>query len=334
MRSLILKEFRQGRPLLVFSAAIALLLAAGYTVANRYFADEIALTDWQYTGGPSPIMTGFAVAMLVAPLVVAVLAGIGLFAGETEHNTTPVLLALPLSRRRIWLGKMLGGLGLVAIGAVIILGLSRLLLPQVYRILPVSPYLPDMCLALVYLFAVSAFMSSVASYTIAALVATLIFGGALTLGLGIVWSNLGGLLLGYNPILEQALWGLVVAPAVLFASAVAISRGELLQSLRKHAFGVPALVLGLLITLALVGGVGRAATRYSRAGVREIQTVAESPGSRLLGVIAGGTRLRTSEGCRTGRGTTAARNRRSARRWTCCGEGRHSIAVTMACCST
>jgi hypothetical protein len=199
-----------------------------------------------------------------------------------------VLLALPLSRRRIWLGKVLGGLALTAVGATIILGLSRLLLPQVYRILPVSPYLPDMCMALVYLFAVSAFMSSVASYTIAALVATLIFGGTLTIGLGLLWSNLGGLLLGYNPILEQALWGLVVTPAVLFASAVAISRGELLQSLRKHAFGVPALLLGLLITLALVGGIGRAATRYSRTGVQEIEAIAESPGSPLLGVIARG----------------------------------------------
>src|SRR5574340_1083323 len=172
MRSLILKELRQGRPLLLFSVAVALLLAAGYAVANRYFADQIALIDWQYPGGPSPISLGFAIAILVAPLLVAVLAGIGLFAGENEHSTNPVLLALPLSRRRLWLGKLLAGALLTAVGAVIIVGLSRLLLPQVYRILPVSAYLPDLCLSLAYLLALSAYMSSVSSYTIAALVAT------------------------------------------------------------------------------------------------------------------------------------------------------------------
>jgi ABC-type transport system involved in multi-copper enzyme maturation permease subunit len=286
MRSLILKEFRQGRPLLFFSLVVALLLAAAYAVVGRLYVVELAQDNWMVTGGPSPLNTAFSVLILVLPLVVAIFAGIGLFAGEADHNTVPVLLALPLSRVRIWLGKILGGLGLTAAGTVIIVGLGRLLLSDAYHSLPVSPYLPDLCLALLFVFAVSAFMSSVSSYTIAALVATLIIGGALSLGLGFLWGGFGAPLLGYNPITDLALWGLIAAPALLFASALAIDRGELLQSLRKHAFGIPALLVGLLITLLLVSGIARIATRYSRARVRVIDAWVESPGSSLLAMVA------------------------------------------------
>jgi len=288
MRSLILKEFRQGRPLLVFSLAVALLLAAAYAVVGRLYVVELAQDDWMVTGGPSPLNVTFSVLILVLPLVVAIFAGVGIFAGESDHSTVPVLLALPLSRVRIWLGKILGGLGLTAAGTVIIVGLGRLLLSDAYHSFPVSPYLPDLCLALLFVFSVAAFMSSVTSYTVAAFVATLLIGGALVLGIGILWSNLGAPLLGYNPILDVALWGLLVAPALLCASALAISRGELLQSLRKHAFGIPALLVGLLITLAIVGGVARAATRYSRSRVQAISPIAESAGSSALAVIARG----------------------------------------------
>ena len=288
MRPLILKEFRQGRPLLVFSLAVALLLAAAYAVVAKLYVVELAQDNWIVTGGPSPLNAAFSVLILILPLVVAVFAGIGLFAGEADHSTVPVLLALPLSRVRIWSGKIAAGLVLTAIGTVIIVGLSRLVVPRAYASLPVSPYLPDLCLALIFVFSVAAFMSSVTSYTVAAFVATLLIGGALALGIGILWSNLGAPLLGYDPILDVALWGLLVAPALLFASALAISRGELLQSLRKHAFGIPALLVGLLITLVIVGGVARAATRYSRSRVQAISPIAESAGPSVLALIAQG----------------------------------------------
>jgi len=289
MRSLILKEFRQGRPLLIFSVAVSLLLAAAYAVVGRLFAAELAGDNWMQHGGPSPLNVTFAVLILVAPLVVAIFAGIGLFAGESDHSTVPVLLALPLSRSRIWLGKIAAGLLLTAAGTVVIVGLSRLLVPEAYKALPVSPFLPDMCLALMFVFSAAVFMSSVTSYTVAAFVATLIFGGAIGIGLGVLWSNGGAPLLGYNPILDMTLWGLLVAPALLLASALAISRGEMLQSLRKHLFGVPALIAGLLVTLLLVGGIARVATRYSRARVETIDVLPQASGSSVMAMIARGS---------------------------------------------
>jgi ABC-type transport system involved in multi-copper enzyme maturation permease subunit len=285
MRSLILKEFRQGRPLLIFSVAVSLLIAAGYFAALHVFPADLAI--WQ-SGTLTPTNITVAVLILVAPLVVAIFAGIGLFAGESDHSTVPVLLALPLSRSRIWLGKITGGLLLTAVGTVVIVGLGRLLAPEAYRALPVSPYLPDMCLALMFVFSAAIFMSAVTSYTVAAFVATLIFGGAIGIGLGVLWSNGGAPLLGYNPILDVALWGLLVAPALLFASALAINRGEMLQSLRKHLFGVPALLAGLLVTLLLVGGIARIATRYSRARVEAIDVLSRSSGSSVMALIAHG----------------------------------------------
>lgn len=285
MRALFLKEFRQGRPLLIFSLVMALLCAAAYAILGRvvlpsyaYFPDE----------GPSPLDAVVALAMLFTPPFLALLAGIGLFAGEADHSTLPVLFALPLSRRRIWLGKLLAGLALTGVGTVILLGVGRLLLPAAYHSLPVTAYLPDLCLMLLFVFAVAAFVSALTSNVIAALVGALLVGGLLALGLGLMYFELGALLLGYNPILDVGLWGFLVTPALLLASALAVSRGELLQSWRKHAFAVPALVLGLVVTALLVCGYTRWATRYSRADVRSISPLSALANAPAVALITGG----------------------------------------------
>jgi hypothetical protein len=282
MRSLFWKEIRQGRALLVFALAAGLLIPAGHLVIGRLIDEAM------FVGGPPPrpADVSFAIVALLAPVFIAIFAGAGLFSGEADHSTVPVLFALPLSRRRIWLAKVLAGLALTSAGSLILLGLGLLLMPAAYRSLPVPAYLPDLCLSVAFAYSVAVFVSAVTSYVTAAFVCTLLFGGALGVGLGALWSEGGAPLLDYNPILDIALWGFLVTPALLFASAVAISRGELLQSWRKHAFALPALVVGLVITVAAVSGIGRYATRYERSEVRSVSPGMEVRSGPVLGLTA------------------------------------------------
>lgn len=277
MRSLFLKEFRQGRPLLIFSLVMAVLLPLAYLAADRAF------TRAEYVRPELPIT--FAIVLLIIALVISVFAGAGLFAGEADHGTVPVLLALPLSRRRIWLAKILAGLALALVGSAILLGLDRLLMPGVWRSLPVSAYLPDLCLSGVFVFASAAFVSAISPYVTAAFAGTLVVAGLLALGLGLMWFYLGALLLGYNPILEVALWCFLAAPALLAGSALAVTRGELLQSRRKVAFAVPALIIGLLLTAVLVSAIGRLATRYSRSHVTSVLPLTGAAGASAIPVL-------------------------------------------------
>ena len=289
MRALFLKEFRQGRPLLIFSLVMALLLPAAYRVLSRALVGVL----WWAELGRSGLEPAFAILALVPPLLVALLAGAGLFAGEADHGTVPVLFGLPLSRRRIWAAKVLAGLALTVTGAALIQVSAAVLMPVAYRSLPATAYLPDLCLALVFVFATAAFVSSITSYVVGAVVGAVLLTGALALVMGIVVTNLGGLLLFYDPLIDVVLWLFLAAPALLLASALAVTRGELLQSARKHAFAVPALVVGLLVTIAAVSVVGRIATRYSRGDVKAISAMgaAEVSPVVLLEVQADPVRL-------------------------------------------
>jgi ABC-type transport system involved in multi-copper enzyme maturation permease subunit len=280
MRSLFLKEFRQGRPLLIFSLVMAVLVPLAYVAADRAFVRD------QYLHADLPVT--FAVVLLIFALAIPVFAGAGLLAGEADHGTVPVLLALPLSRRRIWLAKILAGLALALVGLVILLGLDRLLMPGVWRSLPVSAYLPDLCLSGVFVFASAAFVSAISPYVTAAFAGTLVVAGLLALGLGLMWFYLGALLLGYNPILEVALWCFLAAPALLAGSALAVTRGELLQSRRKVAFAVPALIIGLLLTVVLVSAIGRLATRYSRSHVTSVLPLTGAAGASAMPILTEG----------------------------------------------
>jgi len=284
MKPLFLKEVRQGRPLLIFSLVVALLLAAGKAVVGRAFPG----LGYERYGEINPLSVTVAMVMLATPLLLALFAGAGLFAAEADHGTVPILFALPLSRRRIWLGKVLAGLALTAIGSALFLAIGALLLPDAFRTLPIPAYLPELCLAMVSVFAAAAFVSALTPYVVASFVGTICLATALGLGLGLLWGQAGALLLGYNPATDVALWGFLVAPALLVASALAVTRGELLQSARKLLFAGPALVAGLLVTVAAVSGVARYATRYQRDRVQSISAFSASRAAAVLALTTHG----------------------------------------------
>ncbi len=277
MRTLFFRELHQGRALLAFSVLSGLLVPVGYlslahTSSYRSYA----------VAGQHDLADIFGRLVLLLPLAVAIFAGAGLFAAEADRGTLPALFALPFSRRRIWAAKALGGLAVTVLGATAIVGLDALLLPQAARAVTISAYLPDLGLGLVFVFAVALFASSLTSTALAAVVSTLLFGGLLVLVLGLVWAGLGGVLLGYHPLLDIALWGLAAAPALCAASALVVGRCELLQSRRKHLLAFPALLAGLLITLLAVSALARWMTRYDRSRVESIWVGRLSIGSPVL----------------------------------------------------
>ena len=290
MRALFLKELNQGRPLLVFALVLALLLPLGCAVVSR------ALFRLDPGFEPSDLQLFFGFAALLAPILIAILASAGIFSGEVAAGTTPLLFALPLSRRRIWAAMALAALALTAAAAIILLGLGRLLLPSAFRLLSVRAYLPDLiCLTLFFL-SVGIFCSSLTRSVTAALAVSVLLAGALIGGAIALVTYFGAPLLGL-PTIDTALWCLLASPALLLSSLLPITRGELLTAPRKwHALAVFTAALGLAATLTLSCGVARLATRYHRPAVDAVSDVSLGPDGRTLSFVAHGRSVPFSTG--------------------------------------
>jgi len=280
MRALFLKEFNQGRPLLVFAFTLALLLPAGCAVISR------ALFRLASGYEPFTVHLFFGFAILLSPLIIALLASSGIFSGEVAAGTTPILFALPLSRRRIWLAMAVAALTLTAAATIILIGLDRLLLPSAFRLLPLHAYLPDIiCLTLFYL-SVGIFCSSLTRSVTAALAVSILLAAALTFGATWMVLAFGAFLLGL-PTLDVALWCLLASPALLLSSLLPITRGELLTAPRKwHALAIWTATIGLAVTVFLVCGIVRLATRYDRSRVTSVSGASLQDGGRVLSLLS------------------------------------------------
>jgi len=280
MRALFLKEFNQGRPLLVFALTLALLVPAGYAVSARAL---FRFNPPGYDLWTLQLVVGFAI--LLGPLIIALVASSGIFSSEVAAGTTPILFALPLSRRRIWAAMALAALALTAAGSIILIGLDRLLLPSAFRLLPLRAYLPDIiCLTLFYL-SVGIFCSSLTRSVTAALAVSILLAAALTFGATWIVLAFGAFLLGL-PTLDVALWCLLSSPALLLSSLLPITRGELLAAPRKwHALAVWTATIGVAVTVFLVCGIVRLATRYDRSRVTSISGASLQNGGRVLSLL-------------------------------------------------
>jgi ABC-type transport system involved in multi-copper enzyme maturation permease subunit len=267
MRSIFFKELRQGRPLLLFGLALGLLMPVLYVLSLR-------ISRPVSPGEVDDLRSKLAFALLWLPPIIALFGGAGLFAAEADRGTLPLLFSLPVSRLRIWLAKILGGLTLTALASALLLVVANLLLPNPRGepSIVASAYLPDMFLWTLFAFAVAAFASALASHTIAATLLGALLAGGLG-ALAIVMTQLGALLLGYDrisPIMDIGIWAAVIAVPLLLASAVVISRGELLRSARKFLLGIPAFAIALALIGSLLIGFVRFATRYQRHDVESV----------------------------------------------------------------
>ena len=259
MKALFLKEFKQGRPLLLFAVALAVLIAIGRAL--------IARSNPYYLRNVDELNRGAGALLLCLPVVLTLFAGSGLFSAEADRGTMPVLLALPLSRRRIWLTKGLAGLALASTASILLLGLGATLMPRAFASVSLWAYLPDICLWTALAFGAALFTSVLVGNTTASLGFALIVAGALAGVTACLVFLLGAPLLWYADTLDMALWGGVFAVSLLLASAVALARGELLDSGRKWRFAGRTLLLGMIASVFLVSIVARFATRYQRSAV-------------------------------------------------------------------
>jgi len=276
MRALFLKDFRQGRPLLVTAFLLALLAPATFQV--------LVSPRFLFLAAAGDVALGFGVALAVIPSVLAFLAAAGLFSTEAENDTLPVLFALPLDRARIWAAKVLAGFALTAVASAILLGLDMFLMPKEFQQLrPLFwSYSPDITLWAFFFFSVGAFSTTIMPNIIASIALTIVLGGGLIVGVLALMFGLGAPLLGYPPELDAALWAFFTAPALLAASALVVTKGQLLQSRRKHLIAFPTLLLGLVVTIAVVCGLARVATRYQRSEVGSVGLEGGGVGGRRV----------------------------------------------------
>jgi len=264
MRSIFLKELRQGRPLLLFGLALGLLMPVLYVLSLR-------ISQPVSPGEVDDLRSKLAFALLWLPPIIALFGGAGLFAAEADRGTLPLLFSLPVSRLRIWLAKILGGLTLTALASALLLVVANLLLPNPRGepSIVASAYLPDMCLWTLFVYAVAVFVSTLTSHTIAATLAGALVAAGLA-ALAAIVTQLGALLLGYDrsePFMDIGIWAALIAVPLLLASALVISRGELLRSARTFLLGIPAFAIALALIGSLLIGAVRFATRYQRHDV-------------------------------------------------------------------
>jgi ABC-type transport system involved in multi-copper enzyme maturation permease subunit len=101
MLAVVRREFRRNTPLLILAPVVSLIVAAIMAYAtSRSGYPRAASDDAAALGG---------VVILVVLAVTAALAGAGVFARDRESGMLTELLLLPLSRRELWLAKLIGG---------------------------------------------------------------------------------------------------------------------------------------------------------------------------------------------------------------------------------
>jgi len=280
MRALFLKEWRQNYLLFLFALIVAGFLPGMYALINqtwvRNWPDQWSLNQ------------SVGVAYVVVQFIIALLAGAGVIASETERGTLPVLLGLPLSRGRIWLTKLAAALTLALSGFAVVMGTGLMVLPQtisqlgwptIWRDLPV-------CLALAFFLAF--FWSAVLNRTISALLAAIVFGLAIFVGAAMFMLMFGAVLLGGDPLVDLYLWMLSAIPAVLLASYVAFARGAMAGGRRKWWLALVTLLAGVFVTGSLIVEVTRWQTRYQRSRVEQIAVEAATPGGAAIGLFTEG----------------------------------------------
>ncbi len=269
MRALFCKDFNQGRPILLTALLLALLAPAGLWVLDS--------PRFLYLISPDVYLPVFMVLIAVLPAVMGLFAGAGLFATERENNTLPVLLSLPVSRWGVWTAKALAGLAITYAAAAIIFVLDVFVFRNRFsdRLIPLFwSYLPDIAMWAFVTFSVAVFWSALTPNLIASLSVTLVALGGMIGGVCYLIWGLGAPLLGYPPEMDVALWAALSTPSLLAGSALAFSKGRLLQSpRRKYPLAFACLLVGLPITIGLAVGIVRAATKYRRSEAAEVRVV-------------------------------------------------------------
>jgi hypothetical protein len=264
MKALLIKEIRQGKLFFFFGIGFALALIILSGVLSLWFTQF----SWPEISG-ALFLVG-----LIGTVFLALIAGAGLFAGEVDRGTLPLLLGLPISRPRIWVAKILSGLILGLTSSAVLL----LLLGLVFRAHFSEQLQPGQWKYLIgnglmlwlSAFSLGSLISLLREPVISALMVTVLaFAGLAVLAVMTVF-RWGGGLTGWGVWTDSLLWGSALLPAILAAGLFTFIKGELLWGRRKWLVALPVfLLLSGCSILALSGSV-RWALRYSRPGVEAV----------------------------------------------------------------
>jgi len=281
MRGIFWKEFRENRALLWLGFALAVVIINVYAVSLRVTPPTPAARQ------DLNLLCGAVLLGLAGLVILATTAN--LFATEKARGTLPYLLALPVSRPRIWLAKVLGALALSAASVFLLFAPVLLLIPGVARATRMTVYLPDIILWVLLVLAVTVFFSVLLTRAISVALASLLT--LIALVSGSVFAVLAGgvTLLGYDPALDVALLAFPAVPAFALASLAAFSRGELLQSARPWRVALPVLVLVSAVEVAGLLGGARWAYRYQRAEVDAVHLASLPSGGSVAAVVIQGS---------------------------------------------
>ena len=267
MKALFVHELRRGRLFPVFGLVVGLLVA----VLRGFYGAYVPLIAASLIDDEDLFF-----GVLLAAFVIALAGGAGLFASEVESGTLPALLALPLSRQRVWLAKVLAGLMLAVGAATALVALSYPALPH----RSVVMFRDDPWVLVLWWFV--AFFAAVLSsalfaHMVSALMAALLFTGGIFVLTEVLATVCGGALLGYSDLVDATLWALALAPGLLLGSVMAFARGELLRSWSRWRFAAYAVLLYGGAVIVLIAGGFRWATRYERAHVDTVTVDLISP---------------------------------------------------------
>jgi WD40 repeat protein len=286
MKSLFLKEWRQGRLFLLFGIVLGLLVPVLWVLLAVAFVETAS--------DQRSVDEFLGIMYYVVPPIVALAVASGLIAAEVERGTLPALLALPFSRRRIWAAKALAGLALTTAALALFSIPGALLIRDAMGLVALPAYLPDLAIWCLVAFSVALLCSSLAERTIAALLGAGLICGALFGGALYLVGGLGGRLLGYDDLFDATLWALATVPALLVTSLLTFARGQDLRSQGKWLLAVPALVLVLTMTFAPTAGATRWLTRYVREDIRSVANVSVSADGSTVSLVAGRSPIRYS----------------------------------------
>ena len=280
MKAVFLKEWRQaylilwlGLVLAAFIPVLYLILVLTHDPTWTQRRDMNGLVGWFF---------------FLYPFGVAVVAGANAFAPEIERGTLPLLLSLPLSRRRIWLAKLLATftIGLTTFSLTFIP--NYLILRPAFEEVHYSLYAPDRAIWSFITFLCAFLLSTLLRRTVSAILGGLVLTAGLFAIIGLAMVLLGAMLVGYCPLLDTSLWALILSPGLLAASYLAFTRGGLLTSGRKWMLASIGFVVTALITGLPTIGVTRWLVRYDRDRVAMAWTAEISADGSVAVVVAQG----------------------------------------------
>jgi hypothetical protein len=264
MRSVFVKEWRQGHMIALFGLLMGGLITALWGIFTvAYVRNWI---DQENVNGFCGVM------FYLVPLALAVFVGAGLFAAEVERGTMPLLLALPFSRRQVWLGKVAAGLALMLSAAVMAIVPGTIATRPALEEVGFWQFLPELALASALFYFGALFWSTVLATIASAFLSAI----ASAIGLAIVAVSLmvfGGRLFG-PPLVDIEVWALTAIPGLVAGSYLGFVRGEAFLGKRRWAGPLVTALAVYLVSMVALCGMARRMTRYDRSQVYKVGAAA------------------------------------------------------------